>query len=45
MAALCEQAVFLFEHIVVMLLMEKLVTTPAKMARRHTNLDGYMSMD
>jgi len=45
MAALCEQAVFLFEHIVVMLLMEKLVTTPAKMARCHTNLDGYMSMD
>jgi hypothetical protein len=28
-----------------MLLMEKLEATPAKMARRHTNLDGYMSID
>jgi 6-phospho-3-hexuloisomerase len=45
MAALFEQAVFLFEDIVVMLLMEKLEVTPAKMERRHTNLDGYMSVD
>ena len=45
MAALFEQAIFLFEDILIMLLMEKLDITPEKMARRHTNVDGYMSID
>jgi 6-phospho-3-hexuloisomerase len=45
MAALFEQAIFLFEDIIIMMLMEKLGMTPEKMARRHTNVDGYMSID
>ena len=45
MAALFEQAIFLFEDILIMMLMEKLNITPEKMARRHTNVDGYMSID
>jgi 6-phospho-3-hexuloisomerase len=45
MAALFEQAVFLFEDILIMMLMEKLNITPEQMERRHTNLDGYMSID
>jgi 6-phospho-3-hexuloisomerase len=45
MAALFEQAIFLFEDILIMMLMDKLGITPEKMARRHTNVDGYMSID
>jgi len=45
MAALFEQAVFLFEDILIMMLMGKLNITPEQMARRHTNVDGYMSID
>lgn len=45
MAALFEQTIFVFEDIVIQLLMEKLKITPEKMSRRHTNLDGYMSLD
>jgi 6-phospho-3-hexuloisomerase len=45
MAACFEQAVFLFEDILIMMLMEKLNITPKQMERRHTNVDGYMSID
>ena len=45
MAALFEQAIFLLEDILIMMLMEKLNITPEQMARRHTNVDGYMSID
>jgi 6-phospho-3-hexuloisomerase len=45
MAALFEQAVFLFENILIMMLMERLKITPGQMERRHTNVDGYMSID
>jgi 6-phospho-3-hexuloisomerase len=45
MAALFEQAIFLFEDILIMLLMDKLNITPEQMALRHTNVDGYMSID
>jgi 6-phospho-3-hexuloisomerase len=45
MAACFEQAVFLFEDILIMMLMEKLNITPQQMERRHTNVDGYMSID
>jgi 6-phospho-3-hexuloisomerase len=31
--------------ILIMMLMGKLNITPAQMARRHTNVDGYMSID
>ena len=45
MAALFEQAVFLFEDILVMMLMDRLKISPEQMASRHTNVDGYMSID
>jgi len=45
MAACFEQAIFLFEDILIMMLMEKLNITPQQMERRHTNVDGYMSID
>ena len=44
MAALFEQAIFLLEDILIMMLMDKLHITPEQMARRHTNVDGYMSI-
>lgn len=40
MASLMEQALLLFEDIVVMLLMEKLGLTSKQMEERHTNLEG-----
>ena len=45
MAALFEQSVFLFEDIVIQLLMKKLNITCQQMATRHTNLDGYMDFN
>ena len=45
MAACFEQAIFLFENILIMMLMEKLNVTPQQMERRHTNVAGYMSID
>jgi D-arabinose 5-phosphate isomerase GutQ len=45
MAACFEQAIFLFEDILIMILMEKLGVTAQLMERRHTNVDGYMSID
>ena len=42
MASLLEQALFLFEDIVVMLLMEKRRVSPQDMQKRHTNLEGVM---
>ena len=42
MAALFEQAIFLFEDIIIQLLMKKLNITKEQMAKKHTNLDGYM---
>lgn len=42
MASLLEQALFLFEDIVVMLLLEKRGVSMAEMQRRHTNLEGVM---
>lgn len=40
MASLLEQALFLFEDIVVMLLIEKRKVSMAEMQARHTNLEG-----
>jgi len=45
MAALFEQSVFILEDIVIQLLMEKTGITAEQMARRHTNLDGYMEFN
>jgi 6-phospho-3-hexuloisomerase len=45
MASLFEQAIFIYEDIVVQLLMKKLGITAAQMAKRHTNLDGYMDFN
>ena len=42
MASLLEQALFLFEDIVVMLLIEKRGISPQAMQARHTNLEGVM---
>ncbi|HVO40811.1 MAG TPA: sugar isomerase [Spirochaetia bacterium] len=42
MASLLEQALFLFEDIVVMLLMEKRSIPALDMQKRHTNLEGVM---
>lgn len=42
MASLMEQALFLFEDAVVMLLMEKRSVSPQEMQKRHTNLEGVM---
>jgi 6-phospho-3-hexuloisomerase len=42
MASLLEQALFLFEDIVVILLIEKRGVSMAEMQRRHTNLEGVM---
>jgi 6-phospho-3-hexuloisomerase len=40
MASLLEQALFLFEDIIVMLLMEKRNVSDVEMQKRHTNLEG-----
>lgn len=45
MAALFEQAIFLFEDIIIQLLMKKLNITAEQMAKKHTNLDGYMDFN
>jgi len=45
MAALFEQTIFVLEDIMIMLLMEKKNITAEQMARRHTNLDGYMEFN
>jgi 6-phospho-3-hexuloisomerase len=45
MAACFEQSIFLFEDILIMMLMEKLSVAAQQMERRHTNVDGYMSID
>lgn len=45
MASLFEQAIFIYEDIVVQLLMKKLGITAKQMAKRHTNLDGYMDFN
>jgi len=45
MAALFEQTIFIFEDIIIQLLMEKLKITPQQMGKRHTNLDGYMKLN
>jgi 6-phospho-3-hexuloisomerase len=45
MAALSEQTIFVFEDIVIQLLMKKLNITVEQMAKRHTNLDGYMDFN
>jgi 6-phospho-3-hexuloisomerase len=42
MASLLEQALFLFEDIVVMLLMEKRSISTQEMQKRHANLEGVM---
>ena len=43
MASLLEQALFLFEDIVVMLLVEKRGVSMKEMQARHTNLEGVMA--
>ena len=45
MAALFEQTIFVFEDIIIQLLMKKLNITAEKMAKRHTNVDGYMDFN
>ena len=45
MAALFEQTIFVFEDIIIQLLMRKLNITAEQMAKRHTNLDGYMDFN
>ena len=45
MAALFEQTIFVFEDIIIQLLMKKLGITAEQMATRHTNLDGYMDFN
>ena len=45
MAALFEQTIFVFEDIVIQLLMKKLNITAEQMSKRHTNLDGYMEFN
>ena len=45
MAALFEQSIFLFVDIIIQLLMKKLNVTKEQMAKRHTNLDGYMDFN
>ena len=45
MASLFEQAIFIYEDIVVQLLMKRLHVTAEQMAKRHTNLDGYMDFN
>ena len=45
MAALFEQTIFVFEDIIIQLLMKKLGITNEQMAARHTNLDGYMDFN
>jgi len=45
MAALFEQTIFVFEDIIIQLLMKKLNITAEQMATRHTNLDGYMDFN
>ena len=45
MAALFEQTIFVFEDIIIQLLMQKLNITKEQMAKRHTNLDGYMDFN
>lgn len=45
MAALFEQTIFIYEDIVIQLLIKKLGITAEQMAERHTNLDGYMDFN
>ena len=45
MAALFEQTLLVFEDIVIQLLMKKMKITAQQMAKRHTNLDGYMDFN
>ncbi len=45
MASLFEQTIFIYEDIVVQLLMKRLHITTEQMAKRHTNLDGYMDFN
>ncbi len=45
MAACFEQSIFLFEDILIMMIMDKLGVTAKQMEKRHTNVDGYMSID
>ena len=45
MAALFEQTIFVFEDIIIQLLMKKLDITAEQMAKRHTNLDGYIDFN
>jgi len=45
MAALFEQTIFVFEDIIIHLLMKKLSITKEQMPERHTSLDGYMDFD
>ncbi len=45
MAALFEQTIFVFEDIIIQLLMKKLNISAEQMAKRHTNLDGYMDFN
>lgn len=43
MATLFEQSLFIFLDLIVLLLMEKTKQTSFDMAKRHTNLDGYIN--
>lgn len=45
MAALFEQTLMVFDDIIIQLLMERCNITADQMARRHTNIDGYMDLD
>jgi 6-phospho-3-hexuloisomerase len=45
MASLFEQAIFIYEDIVVQLLMKRMHISAEQMAKRHTNLDGYMDFN
>ena len=45
MAALFEQTIFVIEDIIIQILMERLNISAEQMARRHTNLDGYMEFN
>lgn len=44
MASLFEQTIFVFEDIIIQMLMERCGITARMMEERHTNLDGYLSI-
>ncbi len=45
MAAAFEQSIFLLEDIIIQMLMQECEITEAQMAKKHTNIDGYMDFN